>query len=558
MEAEGRREIERLQAIVEGLNDRIVRGQLKEERILNDFSEMNNELVTLQRQLAKSNWELQEAVREAEKANEAKDRFLAMISHEFRTPMNAILGITELLRGSALGSTQQAWTELIDESATELLGMVNDLLDLSKSEAGALTIEAKPFDPRTVVAHVAELLKPKVDAKRNRLDYRIDPSIASTLHGDPTRLRQILINLVHNANAFTEEGDIRIDIRPGTKDAESIRFEIQDSGIGISEANLSKLFKPYSQTEAGKTKAGTGLGLMICKSLVDTMKGEIGVFSRENAGSTFWFEVKLPPVETPEASAASLHAVPSLGMPASDIPILVVEDNPINSRVIGMQLKKLGLVSVQIVSSGQAAVEAFLDRSYALILMDKRMPVMGGIEATRRIRELEHEASRRPVPIIALTGDSIDSEREACLEAGMNDFLGKPVNLEALGAMLQKWIPKEAEPILDLVVVQELVGLDEGEEPEVLRALLEVYEQETPGKLERLEEWVLAGAFEQGIRVAHNLKSGSLSLGVNHFSRMLERIEHALRQDCIQEARDVLPKLQGAYQAACAELRRFA
>lgn len=558
LEADSQREIERLHAVIEGLNDRIVRGQMKEERILNEFSSMNNELVTVQRKLAKSNSEMENAVREAEKANEAKNRFLAMISHEFRTPMNGILGMTELLRGSALGDEQKVWTELIDESATELLGMVNDLLDLSKSEAGALDIEVKPFNPRTVVAHVVQLLQPKAEAKRNVIEYEIDASVARKLNGDPTRIRQILINLVNNANTFTENGKIRVLVRAASHNTDIVRFEIQDSGIGISRENIVKLFKPYAQTEAGKAKDGTGLGLMICKSLIDTMKGEIGVLSREQSGSTFWFEIKLPPEEAPQSSGASLHAVPSFGISGKEVPILVAEDNPINNRVIRMQLKKLGLESVEVVENGKDAVDAFLNRPYSLILMDKHMPVMDGTEAARAIRELEQSEMRSPIPIIALTGGSIDSEREECLQAGMNDFLGKPASIESLKAMLEKWIPQDSNHALDLVIVQDLIGLDEGEEPEIFRSLLEIYEQETPEKIARLDELICADDCEQGMRVAHSLKSSSLSLGVHYFVKLLEKIEQALREGRSDQARDVLPRLTGAYEAACTELHRLA
>ncbi|NGZ75567.1 ATP-binding protein [Saccharibacillus alkalitolerans] len=560
MEAELQREIERLRAIVEALNDRIVRGQLKEEQILNEFSSMNNEMVTLQRKLAKSNAELEEAVKEAERANEAKNQFLAMISHEFRTPMNGILGMTELLRGSALGEEQRSWTGLIEESAESLLGMVSDLLDLSKSEAGMLDIEEKTFDLREVVTHAVQLLQPRAGAKCNRIECDIDASVASSLKGDPTRIRQILINLINNANTFTENGTIRVTVRPASSGSDLLSFEVRDSGIGISQPNIEKLFKPYSQTEAGKAKAGTGLGLMICKSLVEAMQGEIGVVSREGEGSTFWFRLALPAASVPthEGSSASLRAVPVFGAPGGEIPILVAEDNPINSRVIRMQLKKLGLDAVEVVGDGKEAVAAFLSRPYAVILMDKHMPVMDGPEAARRIRELERDEMRRPIPIIALTGDSLESEKEVCRKAGMNDFLGKPVSMEALGSMLQKWLPRASDKALDSQVVREIIELDEGEEPEIFRALLETYEEETPGKLERLERFVLEGDCIKGMRAAHDLKSGSLSIGVHYFANLLETIEHALKDGDTDTARDVLPKLNGAYEAAREELHRFA
>ncbi|GGN90775.1 ATP-binding protein [Saccharibacillus kuerlensis] len=558
MEVDLQREIERMSSVIEELNDRIVRGQVQEERILNEFSSMNNEMVTLQRELAKSNAKLEEAVHEAKRANEAKNYFLAMISHEFRTPMNGILGMTELLRGSVLTEEQRTWTGLVEESASSLLGMVNDLLDLSKSEAGALDIEEKPFDLREVVTHAVQLLQPRAKGKGNMVECEIDDSIAQALSGDPTRIRQILINLINNANTFTENGKIRISVHPGAAGPNIMRFEIRDSGIGISQEGIEKLFKPYSQTEAGKAKEGTGLGLMICKSLVESMKGEIGVFSREGEGSNFWFQITLPPAEVPESDGASLRAVPVFGTPGMEIPILVAEDNPINSQVIRMQLKKLGLNSVEVVGDGQEAVSAFLSRPYAVILMDKHMPSMDGPEATRKIREIERGEMRRPIPIIALTGDSLDSEREVCLQAGMNDFLGKPVSMDSLGSMLQKWISKNSEKALDSQVIREIIDLDEDGEPEIFRSLLLAYEEETPKKLAQLEMLVLQGDCKQGMYAAHDLKSGSLSIGIDYFAKLLETIEHALREERTEEARDVLPKLYGAYEAAREELHRFA
>ncbi|OWR27099.1 hybrid sensor histidine kinase/response regulator [Saccharibacillus sp. O23] len=558
MDVDPQQEIESLRAIVENLNDRIVRGQLQEEKILNDFSAMNSELVTLQRELARRNAELQEALREAERAGEGKSRFLAMISHEIRTPMNGILGMTELLQSSSLSEEQRGWTALIEESASALLGMVNDLLDLSKIEAGVLDIEEKPFDLREVTAHAVQLLQPRAAAKRNVIRYEVDAAIAERLNGDATRIRQILINLINNANTFTKNGFIRLSVRPVLGRTDTFRFEVSDSGIGISAANIDKLFRPYSQTEAGKAESGTGLGLTICKSLVEAMKGRIGVLSREGEGSTFWFELPLVPLEEEKAPGAALHMISTFGADEADLPILVAEDNPINRQVIAMQLGKLGLRAVEIVHDGQEAFAAFLSRPFALILMDRHMPDSDGVETTRRIRELERSEMRRPIPIIALTGDSLETERQICAEAGMNDFLAKPVGLEALGATLRRWIPRASEQALNPEVVREILELDDGGEPEIFRTLLEVYERETPNKLIELERLVLTGETEEGMRTAHNLKSGSLTLGVHYFAKLLQQIENSLRESRAEEARDVLPKLWGAYDAACSELRRFA
>ncbi|MEJ8302480.1 ATP-binding protein [Saccharibacillus sacchari] len=558
MEAEDKNKIQRLHAIIENLNDRIVRGQMKEEKILNEFSSTNNELVTLQRQLAKSNVELEKAMREAQRANDSKSRFLAMISHEFRTPMNGILGMTELLRQSPLAYEQRGWTELIEESASELLGMVNDLLDLSKSDAGALTIEEKPFDLRLVVEHVVQLLQPKAQAKRNIVSAEFEPSTAGILKGDPTRIRQILINLINNANTFTENGMIQVAVYPLPGYRGRIRFEIRDSGIGISQKNIDTLFRPYAQIDSGEANEGTGLGLMICKSLVKSMKGEIGVFSREEAGSTFWFELDLPEVDEPRKSGAALYAVSDNVPIASNLSVLVAEDNAVNGRVIRMQLKKLGVNSVEVAENGQAAVDAFRSGSYALILMDKQMPVMDGTEAARAIREIEQNEMRKPVPIVALTGEATESEREACFAAGMNDFLSKPINMDTLKAVLQKWVSKRSGQALDPDVIRELIELDEGDDPEIFRSLLEVYEEETPAKLSKLEELVCEGNLEQAMRTAHSLKSGSLSLGVHYFSELLEQIEYRLKEGQTEQVKDMLPGLNGAYEAACAELHRFA
>lgn len=565
-------EMESLRKTIEVLSDQIVRNKALEEKALEEFSAMNNELVTLQRQLAKSNAELKEARTLAQRANEDKSQLLAMISHEIRTPMSGIIGMTELMDGDDITAVHQDSLHVIQDSATLLLNMINDLLDLSKIDAGKMELKSEQVHINSIIHHIYKLLDLKIKDNGNILLRHLDEGILDNLMGDAGRINQIMLNLLNNANKFTSYGYIhsRVLLVEDFPDYQHLRFEVEDSGIGISSEDQDRLFQPYTQTEEGSSPhyGGTGLGLSICKSFVELMQGCIGVESEPGKGSCFWFEVKLEKgvyektqISEKRAdidSSQSNEQINSLVFHL-EAPILVAEDNPINRQVIVMQLRRLGIQQVDIVSNGEEAILAASNNKYALIFIDNNMPKINGLEAVRRIRDHERELASDQVPIIGLTGNVDERIRDQCLSAGMNDYLTKPSTLNSLAARLREWLPLEKKKnILDKGTIRGIQELSEGEENELLSTLYHMYTVDTPGKIEYLQHCVIDGEDAQIISaVAHDLKSSSLSLGIEHLSVLLTQIEIAAREGQIDICEEKVKQLLPAYEEACRELEQY-